>query len=409
MRKTLIQCGIALLLAPILVCVLMGTVALAAAPGSSGTTTPDNTRHLRVEAVGSTTHELKFGAEKRLAVKVYTWLGQDGKEREVTQDATYFWESSDNGVIRLPIDTVGGIRAVGTGTAEVTVEATYGGVTEDLTFKVTVVDDVRVIVTERTAAVETVYATVDESKELYAYIAKNGEQESGTITWKCGNNSVVTVSQNTDGSIATLKPQKEGEATITASAAGATPAEVTCIVRPKPSTDPDDPGTSDPGTTLPEGAKVTGITINSPVPSGADSKYIMSPGSEDIRASISITRPDGTPDSKDIVWNRSGKAVATFIISGKPFEVEAVFESSDRDVVSVSSGRITAGSAGPATITARAGDEKVGSVRAELNIEVSGFKLVKENVSLEENQSLGLLEEGILQAYGNADLNALFL
>ena len=429
MRKTLVQCCIALLMAPSLVCMLLGTVALASAPGGSGTgtgsstTTPGGsgggsgsgssttplapTRYLRVEAVDSATHELKFGAEKRLAVKVYTKLGDDGKEREVTQDATYFWESSNDKVIRLPIDTVGGIRAVGTGTAQITVEATYGGKTEELTFTVTVVDDIRVIVTERTAAVETVYATVEESKELYAYISKNGKQESGTITWRSGDSSVVEVSQNTDGSVATLKPRQEGTSIITASAAGAESAQVTCIVKPKPSTDPDDPGTSDPDTTLPKGAKVTGIRITSPVPGGTDGKYIMSPGSETIQASISITDPDGNPFSKEIVWNRSGKAVATFVISGKPYEVEAVFESDDRDVVNVSSGKITAGSAGVAKITARAGNETAGSVEDELTVEVSGFKLLKEKVTLEENQGVDLIEEEILQAYGNADLNSL--
>ena len=415
MRKTLAQFCAGLLLVPILVGILLASTAvLAVDPGGSTSSTPDTTRYVEIETDTSTSTELKFGEEKRLTVKVYTKLGQNGTRRDVTREAIYRWYSSNTDAVSIPINTIGGVRGVGIGSSEITVEATYGGVTKDMKFTVNVVDNIRVIVTERTAAVETVNATVDTSKELYAYIVKNGAIEKGTITWSVpkADESVVQVTQNMDGSIATLAPKKVGTADITAAgtiAGGGTvePAVVHCIVGPKPSTDPDDPGTSDPGTTLPEGAKITGITIDSPKPAGADGKYIMSPGSENIQVTVSANSPDNVPLSSRVQWNRSGKATASFIIGGKSYEAEVVFDSSDRNIVSVSAGRIIAGSAGPATITARVGDESTGTAKAELNVEVSGFVLLEDEVFLDENQSVGLIEGEILKAYGNADLSTL--
>ena len=66
MRKTFVQCCLALLLAPVLVCMLTGTIALAASGanltaarsgsgasgGNTSTTTPYTARRLRIEVIG---------------------------------------------------------------------------------------------------------------------------------------------------------------------------------------------------------------------------------------------------------------------------------------------------------------------------------------------------------------------
>ncbi len=437
MRKTFVQCCLALLLAPVLVCMLTGTIALAASGanltaarsgsgasgGNTSTTTPDTARRLRIEVIGDAEATLKYGEEKRLAVKVYTKLGENGSERDVTRDTSYFWSSSDSSKVYIPINTVGGVRVVGVGEdpadnqIEVTVAATYGGITETETFTITVVDDRHVRIEERTAAVEQVYLTAGTSKNLMAYVSKNGSKETGTnIAWTSSDLSVVRVEANTDGSVATLIPAaditEEKTVTITASSDDADPAAVTCIISPNPTTDPDDP--DDPnkppaGDTLPEGNVIKGITIENPKPSGTNETYVMNPGSVTMQMKVTIEYSDKRTEQKEVMWNRNGKAIAQFSIQGQTYDIEVALSSDKKEVASTSELKLIASKPGEAVITAKVADGKGGwlSDTAELKVTVSGYELLKDEVTIEENQSIDPVEEGIVKAYGSASTGQL--
>ena len=426
MRKTLVQCCAALLLAPILVLTLIGTIALAtpgsvAADGSpdAGSTPPDtssNSRQLKVEAIDTDEYTMKFGGEKRLAVKVYTRIGDNGTWRDVTQETHYSWVSSDSKVVYIPIGTVGGIRAVGVGEATVTVTATYGGISENMDFTIEIEDDVHVTITERTAAVSEVYLTAGISKTLGAYVSENGKkQETSGITWNSSDPAVVRVDPS-QGPTVTLIPAaditQETEVTITASAPGADPATVTCIVRPNSSIDPDDPNNPGPpptGDTLPEGNQITGITISNPKPDDPDEAYVMGPGSVTMQMKVTIEYSDKRTETKDVAWDRNGKGTAQFEVQGKTYSVAVSASSDNKEVASVSGNKLTASKPGEAVITARAADGQGGSVEDTLTVMVSGYELNKAVLPLEivENESIRLEDSKIITCYGGANIGEL--
>lgn len=420
MRKSFAQCCFALLLAPVLVFMLIGTAALAADAGSgtgggTGSSTPPATSaypqlSVTIQYNGSSygagdTIPLTFAADKTLSVEVKRYT--DATSSSIVTGARATWKSSDTTVATIDL-TSGRLRAVGVGETEITATVTHQSMTGTATCKVKVSDLYQIIITEYNFNVTRLTAEVNETRQLRAVVTKNKDiltDPAPTVTWTSSDPSVATV--GTDGLVTTLKV---GETQITASYTdpngGAHEHTVTCVV--KASTNPpdggDDPGTNPPGDQLPEGVTVKTVRITTP-----DKDITMDPGTQNVMAVVTFAKEGSSDQPKNVEWTRDGNCTVTYTdeTDRKNYTIPVTWESGDRNVAYVSAGnsngRITAQEPGEAEITASAGGMK----SDPLKITVRGYKLLKDSITMIENESVDPVEAGIIQAYGDANTGLL--
>ena len=366
-----------------------------------------------------TTDQMDFGETIWLKIEEVDATLDNGKPLipNLTDKTNLTWsaESSDPAIEVPPFGrgTKSPIRVYAKGvpkTSKVTITITvsYDGVSSDPKeggiCEITVNSKTRVIITEYNAAVETVNATVGTNKFLQALVTVDEDvQENTVISWSSSSPSVVTCTSDGKNGV-TLEPKSKGEATITATYTkdGVTSsAKVKCIVSPAPSTDPDDPDNPDgnePGDELPEGVSVSKVTIGPP-----SSPHTMNVGTENINASVEFTKTGSTtPTKAEVEWKRDGGATATYRDGKNTYTIPVTWSSSDKNVASVSSGRLRADMAGTATITAKAGNTE-----GKLEVTVSGFRLVKDSVTLTENERYDPVENGVIEKFGTANPNSL--
>lgn len=319
-------------------------------------------------------------------------------------------DSSSSGLRTIPI------RAVRQGSDTVKVKVDYKNrftntvVSNTADCTVTVGYDTKVIIEDYTAVDEYVNMTKGTPKTLKAYVTVNGRRQSETenqkITWsKTDSGNKISLPASATGSSITVTPAETATAadhvTITATYNGFSKT-VTCIIKAPAGggtdPDPDDPDKPPTGDTLPTGV-TPNITVNSP----ADGR-IMEPGTEQVNLSVSFTPAGGTAVSgAPFQTSQNGYLIATYIdaTNNKRYEVPITWSSDAPDVAKVevrgSQYYISASSPGEATLTFT-----VSGASDSVKVEVSGFKLLKKSVTIEENKSLDPFTEGIIKAYGNA-------
>lgn len=459
MRKTMVHSCLALLLAPVLIFMLIGSITLSvqadgpAAPGSSDTGSGGSgssgtgsgsggsdssgsgsadgpfiqvTIKLNSTAVTSPL-VLTFGDDKTLSAEVRRFENSTDTAGRVVTGASIAWgcvnptTNQADSSVGLIDKASGRLQAVGVGTAKVTVAATvnYRGQTlkDDASCTVTVGDLYQLQITEHNFSVTRLTVNANETRQLRAVVTKNSEIVSGAVTWSSSNEEVAQV----DPATGLLTAKKTGTASITAVYAYKIPnpdpdaAEkellrevrntVVCTVKAgsggSGGGDPDDPGTSD--GQLPEGVSVKSVTITAP-----SEDINMNPGTQDVKAIVVFSKGQND-QSKEIEWTRMGTSTATYTDGAKSYTIPVTWESSDSTVAYVSGRKLNASAPGVTSITAIAG----GTPSNELKVTVNGYKLLRSTVTILENESFNPAGPGeqedrrVVTSYGDAKLNEL--
>lgn len=379
--------------------------------------------------------EINFGESATLRADVKAIFsddpdGRDLTEQEMDRRLTWTAEVSDGSSVEVLLSSGRGrpsfgVRGIRPGESTIKVKVTYknvGGqeVTGETTCTVTVGDKTEVIITEYGVNTSEVHMKVGESyqtngrptpyKELGAYLAINGKRaETSNIEWSLVSGDAVSIAQS-DG-VVRVTPEKEGRAVLRATDKTANvSSDVLCVVSPQTSTGPSNP--DDPGVTtdavLPENVKAE-IIISVPKSTAGD-PYVMDPGTTNIELEVNFTKGHQTT-SGQFVGSQSGNVVVVYTDSTekKEYELPLTWNSADSAKVSVSGNRfiLSGNTPGQATLTATLQDKNDVKATANLYVEVKGFSRLKEEVSVYENGSLDLVEDGIIGVYGGANISEL--
>jgi len=237
-----------------------------------------------------------------------------------TDDKKLTWTSSNNEIIT--VSSTGVLTARKPGTAVITV-TTSNGISESC--NVTVISEITSVALNRTAM------SIEEgaSDTLRATINPSDTTDSKELTWKSSNTSVATVDQN-----GVVTAVKKGVATITVQTVNGRRAECKITVNPAV-----------------ENIPIVSVSLNK-------SKLNIEEGNTETL--IATINPSNTTDSQKLVWSSSDSTVATVDQNGK----------------------ITANSAGEATITVTTSNNK----KASCVVVVTKKPVAIESVELNKQQ-----------------------
>jgi len=389
--------------------------------------------------VSMSPEKLEFGGDAWLTISnvkaVWSDKDKDGNNRTTdiaSTNTSLTWSASSNDpAVVVPVRSGRGISPIRIhasgkpgNSATVTVTVSYKGKpSKDKTVPIGFNDKTRVIITEYNTpnsevTGSSVYATVNTTKKLYAFVTQNEtildkKDAAKYITWNSSNKDIVAVKTETDGSVTLTPGSKTGQATITATYDNTEngikkTGEVICVVQSKSGGGTgEDPGGDEEHNTsiLPKDAKVS-IQIDTPKLNN-DTTHVMEPGSENITASVTLTL-DQISATGQVEWTRDGKAEARCTLNKTNYNILVTVESTANAVATIvpngTRANIIAGEPGTATIKFSVPLPNT-DIKAELPVEVSGFKLLKDKVSIVENGTMDLKE--IIEVYGSAKLTVL--
>lgn len=363
MRKTFIQCCLAVLMAPVLTFMLIGTIALAA-DGDGGYS-------LTLDITSKT-------LEKGDTVELTAAVEENGSS---VANPNITWSTDNENAVALSgsgsriIVTAKEVSSDSTATITASYKYSYlnGSTTETKTIEETCTITVKKasVVTPPTPTLDRIEVSLSDISlsvgqneshlpTVTAYMSDGTNETSSQLS----RNDYSISSASIDSTIAsytngTLRGVKAGETilSVTVSYSNKT-ATASCKV------------------TVSE-AKVIDITITKPVPDVPGGAVSMSAG-ETKTCTVAVN-----PANAKVTWSSSNSQVAV-----------------------VENGMVKALAPGEATLTASAGDKE-----ATLDILVGGFLLKKDSFEVEENGAIPLdgtdNPDGVLERYGNANLGDL--
>ncbi len=237
-----------------------------------------------------------------------------------TSDTTLEWTSSNTKV--ATVDKSGNIKAIGAGTATITVKTSNG---KTATVKVTVTNP-NVPITSVKINQKSLNVMIGKTSKLTATINPSNTTQSKNLTWTSSNKKIATVDKNGN-----VKGIKAGTANITVKTSNGKTATIKVTVK-KPT----------PIKSVKLNKKTLKLELNK---------------TYQLKATIN---PSNTTDSKVLTWSTSNKKVAIVDKNGK----------------------ITAVGGGSATITVKTANKK----KATVKVTVSKINAKKATISAIKNQ-----------------------